>query len=233
MTENKIQNRIDRLLELLQKYSVEEINELYRQKEVELEIKSFSQNPTVKWSEKIKKRMIQQAKKKRISPSRQVYLKDLIKNTLEFKYQTYIDDATSDAITIIEKIKDFQVQLLSIEFFNHNEKVEISGYDSCQSNSNTLIQFRGKINASKCWKFINSNKFSNIAELLEILDIEDEEYAQIFIEIYELRVFNLMKFAFNSKELQSKLAKENLKELNIEIGLHDCNFYKIFNNNNT
>jgi len=233
MRKNKIRNRIDTLLTLLKKYSIEELNDLYRAKEVELEINSFSQKKTVKWSDKLKKKMIQQAKKKRIFPSKQKYLKGLLKEIEEFDYQVYIEEAISDAISIIEKTKIHRVnqsklKLLLIEFFTYDKKVKVSGYDSHYSATNSIFQFSEKINATKFWKFIESNKFSNIAETLEIIDIDNEEYPQIFIEIYELRVFELMKQAFNSKQIKTKLKTEDLQKLNIKIGMHDCEHYLIY-----
>ena len=59
---------INRMIGILNRYSIEDVNKLYRDKEVELEITSFSKHPEVKWSELLKKKMIQAAKRKRIAP---------------------------------------------------------------------------------------------------------------------------------------------------------------------
>ena len=109
--------------------------------------------------------------------------------------------------------------------------IQVCGFESYQSNNPMLLEYKCKINATKFWNFLSSKKFSALSELLEIVpiaEIENREYPWIFYEIYELRVFELMRQAFNSKEVQTKLKVEHFKELKIDIGMHDCDFYTIY-----
>ena len=121
MKSNEIQDKIDDLLLLLDKYSIDKLNDLYREMEVKLEIESFSKNPNVRWSESLKKKMIQQAKRKRITPSKQKYLKELLTQTKDFENQSFLQIAISDVIHIIDAIKKIvdepsKAKLLLIEF---------------------------------------------------------------------------------------------------------------------
>ena len=109
MKSNEIQDKIDDLLLLLDKYSIDKLNDLYREMEVKLEIESFSKNPNVRWSESLKKKMIQQAKRKRITPSKQKCLKELLTQTKDFENQSFLKIAISFAKSFNKLIYAFYI----------------------------------------------------------------------------------------------------------------------------
>ena len=58
-----MEDSINRLIGILNRYSIDDVNKLYRDKEVELDIESFTIHADVTWSDSLKKRMIQAAKR--------------------------------------------------------------------------------------------------------------------------------------------------------------------------
>lgn len=232
-----MQTRINTLVDLLSKYPVDTINKLYNAKEIELEVESFTKHADVKYSETLKKKMIQQAKRKKISLGRQKYLNQLIQNTNQFNHHDYLDLAKSDIIKLIKElnaldIKNQEIRLIHIEFSDYNQNASIELYGEFKANwwENELFRFEQKMRSSSIWTFLDKSKFWDISELLEIVEIEAEEYPQIFIEIWELRVFELFRIALNSNEMMTLLSKNNFNNLKVEIGMHDSKFHTLLTN---
>lgn len=228
--------RISDLLKLANRYSVEELDIMYREREIELEKASFTKDIDVKWSEALKKKMLQQAKRKKISKGRKEYIFQLIEALNSFNYEDYLSIAISDAEKIIQKAAKLNfhpadLKLMHIEFPVYSQAISVNLYGLFQENywENELGTFKHKVLSSKFWNFLESNKFARVSELLEIIDIGDSEYPLIFVEICELRVFELMKYAFNSDKLKALIEKNGFKHMNIEIGMHGANFFTIFN----
>lgn len=230
----RMQQRINELLNILNSYSVEEINQLYRDKEVELEIESFTKHPDVRWSDSLKKKMIQAAKRKKIAPGRMQYLEDQIKQLNEYNLTDHILTATEDFKTLINNLKKTDVELNSvvlmhIEFSDFNPVAYVQLYGAYQNHwwENELGGFDSKFNSSKYWNEIDSNKFTRIREQLEIVNIHEEEYPSIFIELRELRVFNSLKKAINNIDIKEWIA-QNIPNTKVEIGIHDDIFHMIY-----
>lgn len=228
-----MKERIDRLLEILNKYSTAEINKIYCNKEVELEIESFTKHPDVGWSESLKKKMIQAAKRKRISKGRIKYLEDQIKELSSYNSEKQMELATEDLALLIENLSkrglsNSEVKLLHIEFsdFQHLAYVQAYGKYEKKWYENEIGGFESLFNSAKYWDELDSSKFNSIYELLEIVEIEDEEYPSIFIELRVLRVFEAIKRAMQKPIIKMKLSN-CIPNADIEIGNHDAEFYII------
>lgn len=228
-----MKERIDKLLEILNKYSTAEINKIYRDKEVELEIESFTKHPDVRWSESLKKKMIQAAKRKRISKGRIKYLEDQIKELNTYNSEKQIKMATEDLKLLIENISkkglaNSKVNLLHIEFsdFQHLAYVQAYGKYEKKWYENELGGFESLFNSAEYWDELDSSKFDSIYELLEIIEIEDEEYPSIFIELRVLRVFEAIRKAMQKPTIKIELSN-CIPNADIEIGNHDDEFYII------
>lgn len=224
---------INRMIGILNRYSIEDVNKLYRDKEVELEITSFSKHPEVKWSELLKKKMIQAAKRKRIAPGRIKYLKDQIGQLNNYSQEEHLEVAIEDIKRLINKLTKTDIQLndivlIHIEFsdFKTIANIELYGAYKTKWYENELGRFELKFDSSGYWKEINTTKFSGICEQLEIIEIDEEEYPLLFIKIRELRVFNILKEALMKKEIMEWIYL-NISKAKIEIGIHDDEFHII------
>ena len=225
--------RIKNLLKILNNYSIQELSKIYRDKEVELEIESFTKHPDVRWSESLKKRMIQAAKRKRIAPGRSKYLEEQIKKINNYKLKEHIQDANNDLILMVKNLQrnNFELKnivLLHIEFSDFNNKAYVQAYGKYKNKwyENEFGGFETEFISSKYWNEVETSKFSNMSEQLEIIEIEGEEWPSIFIEIWELRVFNAIKKASEQLKIND-LLNRIVPNARIEIGIHDCEFYTI------
>ncbi len=228
-----MKERIDRLLEILNKYSISEVNKIYRDKEVELEMEYFTKYPDVRWSESLKKKMIQAAKRKQISKGRKKYLEDQVKELCSYNIEEQIKLATEDLKLLIENLSKsgltlYEVKLLRIEFSDLQHLAYVQAYAKYEKKwyENELGGFESLFNSAKYWDELDSSKFSSINELLEIIEIEDEEYPSIFIDLRTLRVFEAIERAMEKSTIKMKLS-DCIPNADIEIGIHDDEFYTI------
>ena len=83
-----LENRIELLSQLLGKYDIEHINEKYKEKELMHAIKSLER---AKYSEQMSKRIIAEAKRKKISKSKIAYIQSLISSSENFAEDLYIE----------------------------------------------------------------------------------------------------------------------------------------------
>ena len=231
-----MEETINRLITILNKYPVKELNKIYRDKEVELEIASFTKYPDVRWSENLKKRMIQAAKRKRISKGRIKYIEEQIDELNSYNIGGHINTAISDVKQMFEildktNIEKSEINLLHIEFSDAQHVAHIQAYGKYKVKwyEQELGAFESNFNSAKYWEELESRKFSSMSELLEIIDVDDEEYPQIYCQVRELRVFNVIKKAIEQPELKEKI-KSKYPQLNIEIGMHDDEFFIIYEN---
>lgn len=218
---------------LINKYSIEEINTIYRNKEVALEIESFNKDPDVNWSEPLKQKMIQQAKRKKISDGRKKYLAQLIENVNNYDTSDLQQRATADLILLFENLNKLNIQLeniniILIEFDDNFEdaRVYIYGGTSEQRHKYKLGMFTSKFSSTSYWKEFQTNKFSDLSELLEIIEIEEEEYPAIIPQIWELRVFNCMSLALKLPIISDNFSAMH-KNIQIKVGRHDERSYII------
>lgn len=228
-----MEDRINSLIEILNNYSIKEINKIYRDKEVELEIESFTKHPDVRWSESLKKRMIQSAKRKRISPGRMKYLDEQIKDLNSYNQDEHVKLASGDINCMIENLKNkglanAEVYLLHIEFSDLQCLSYIESYGKYKEKwyENKLGGFESLFTSAEYWNESDSNKFNSMYEQLEIIEIEDEEYPSIFMQIRELRVFQAVKIAMQIPTIKKEI-NELMPNVKIEIGNHDDEFYMI------
>lgn len=226
--------RIKYLLQLLNKYSIDDINKLYRDKEVELEIASFTKYPDVKWSEPLKKKMIQQAKRKKISPGRQKYITNLITLLNDYPFNQHLKTSQNDLTQLFanlekSKIDKKSIRIMHIEFSDMHKVATVELYGDFDTHwyENRLGEFSSNFDSADYWKETETDKFYTISELLQDIEIEEEEYLGIFTEIYELRVFNAINSAMNSLPFLKKL-KNEFTDIKIEIGHHDDDFHTIY-----
>ena len=66
-----------------------------------------------------------------------------------------------------------------------------------------------------------------MSEQLEIVDIENEEYPQIFHQIRELRVFRILRLALQQSNLRNRISNE-LSQIKILTGMHDDELHTIY-----
>lgn len=224
---------INRLLNILNRYSINEVNKMYRDKEVELEIASFSKSPDVRWSESLKKRMIQAAKRKRIAPGRIKYLEDQIEQLNGYDLKEHIEIASDDVIKLLANLAKAEINLeavvlLHIEFADLYPIAYAQAYGEFEDkwHENELGGFESEFQSSNYWQELCTTKFSYMSEQLEIIEIEEEEYPQIYSQIRELRVFNAIRKAIEQPEIKS-LIIQSIPNAKIEIGMHDVTFYTI------
>lgn len=227
-------SRINQLLELLNKHTIGELNLLYRDKEVELEHEALIRRPDV-WAEPMKKKIIQQAKRKKILEGQKKYLASILEQINGFSYKSYLKAAIEDLERLFNEIVGYGfylpgLALMHIEFQDYNQNAIIGLYGPYAEKwwENELGSFSFNLNATVFWNFLGSRKFSSLSELLEIVDIDKEEYSQVIVEICELRVFELMRLAFITIGEEPKNIINKIEKLRIEIGMHDCNFYTIY-----
>ncbi len=229
-----LEDRIEYLVALLNKYTVEDVNQLYREKEVQFELEYFEKYPHVKWASPLKKRMIQEAKRKKISDGRKKYLAQLIEQINSYDKKNHLEMAIKDMDEMLRnldkaKIDKTKIRLLYIEFSMYADEARIQAYGEYQTDwfDNELGAICSKFNSTHYWKELDSNKFATISELLEIINVEEEEYPGIFCEIWEKRVFQILKDACNVDKIKKKLV-DDLPKTKIQVGMHDDDFFEIY-----
>jgi hypothetical protein len=228
-----MQNTINRLIEILNRYSIKEVNSIYREKEVELEIASFTKHPDVKFSESLKQRMIQSAKRKRISPRRIKYLEDQISELNSYNQEEHEKIAIEDLFNMLKvldsaKLPKSEIVLLHIEFNEFNPEVYIHSYGNNKItwHENGLGGFVSYFSSARYLAELDSQMFISMSEQLEIIEIEDEEYPQMFTQIRELRVIQAIKIAMEQPNVKEKLST-TIPKGKIVIGFHGDELYTI------
>lgn len=229
-----MEETIIRLLDILNRYPISEVNRMYRDREVELEVESFTKYPDVRWSDHMKKKMLQDAKRKKISPGRIKYLESQITELNNYAQKTHVNNAGEDVITMISKwqslgISSSEICLLHIEFSDWYPEANIQVYGNYKKEKyeNEIAIFTCSFSSAKYWNELDSSKFSSMSEKLEILEIEEEEYPQIFVQIRELRVFQALKKAMNQATIKKQL-HQILPNAKIEIGIHDNDYFVVY-----
>ena len=229
----QLETRIKKLTTILNKYEVEDLNQKYKEAELNMVISNFTKYPEVRYSENMKKRMINEAKRKKISKSKMDYIQFLIDKNNHFdykKYQTEIYSQVSQFFDDLEKkeFKDFHTKGI---FLEHDFDPKII-YCQIYSNSNFSVsdtevkRFKTNFDLSEVWGFLENHRFDSFVEALEIIDLEDEEYPQIFIELFKLHSYKLLKKSFQTKKIKDRIGLKNLK---IVVGEHDNWSYEIYN----
>lgn len=229
-----MKDSINRLLGILNRYSIDDVNKLYRDKEVALEIESFTKHPDVTWSDSLKKRMIQAAKRKRISAGRIKYLESQIEELNAYNQEEHVKLALEDIIRMLKNLENTELPnsdtfLLHIEFYEFKQEAYIQSYGNYKDKwfENELGGFESFFSSAQFWEELDSSQFSSISEQLEIIEVEGEEYPQIYLQLRVLRVFQAIK-----KAMEQTIIKEKLNTIipkgKIEIGFHDSEFFTIY-----
>ncbi|MEZ4920353.1 MAG: hypothetical protein R2792_14720 [Saprospiraceae bacterium] len=226
-----METRLNFLVGLINKYPVESISKLYRDTEVNAVVDYFTKYPNVKWSEALKKKELQKAQRLRISPGRMLYLQELIENINAFEFEAHIEPVKLDINRLLAAIYASGVEtnairriLIGFSTYTQRGYIHLYGDYTKEWWENKLADFALNFESVKIWKFLESNKFYTLSELLEVVEVEGEEYPQLFVEIWELRVFQLFKLAFNEPEIRNKLFDQRFKNLKIEVGIRGNNF---------
>ena len=229
-----MEDTINRLLGILNKYSIKEVNTFYRDKEVELEKASFTKYPDVKWSDNMKKRMIQEAKRKRISTGRRKYIEEQIIELNDYNIKQHTQEAENDVIRMFENLNKTEIPvsdivLLHIEFSDGQHLAQIQAYGKYKDKwyENELGGFESQFDSAKYWDELVSRKFYSMSEQLEIVEVENEEYPDIYHQIRELRVFNSLRNAFKQPKIID-ICRNEMQQGKIEVGIHDDQFYTIY-----
>ena len=111
----------------------------------------------------------------------------------------------------------------------NTQHVQVYGHDDRGEMFNELARFEINIDFSELWGFENEKKALDLTEELEMITIEEEEYAILFSEIFKLRSYKLLKGALNSQEICHNLfTKIGKHPYRIQFGEHDNWVYKIF-----
>jgi hypothetical protein len=220
---------INRLIGILNRYSIEDVNNLYRDKEVELEITSFTKHPDVQWSDSLKKRMIQAAKRKRISAGRIKYLESQINELNSYIQEEHVKLALDDVLKMLKNLENAELAnreifLLHIEFDQFRPEAFAHAYGKYE---NELGSFESSFSSAIYWDELNSNRFISMSEQLEIIEIEEEEYPQILAQIRELRVFQAIRRAIEQPNIKEKI-NTVIPHGKIEIGFHGTEFHTIY-----
>lgn len=228
-----MEDRVEKLLGILNKYTVEEISRLYRNHKVKEQTEYFTKYPEVRWSEAMKKNMIQAAKRKRITLSRMKYIQAQINELNNYNDLEHVSLAVKDLNHFFEALKErvtnlANVVLLHVEFSDFQTEACIEGYGPYKQKwyENPVFRMNSKFKCAEYWKEIDSTKFSYVYEQLEGLDLEDEEYPGIFVEIRELRVFNAIKQALHDPAILSFI-DDHMPKAKIEVGMHDDRFFTL------
>lgn len=229
-----MKTRIDKLLKILNQYSVEEINLLYKKQELEAESGAFTNHPDVKWSESLKKKILEEAKGIEIPDSAKQYLTDLIQRLNDYDESEHLETARADVRIMFAALKDSGVdqnaiRLIHIEFSDYDSTAGINLYGDFKERpfENELGLISSVFDSSEYWQELDSSEFDEIHELLEVVEIDEEEYPQFFVDIWQLRVFNIIQTALQEREILETL-QNDFRNLKIEVGMHDHDFHTIF-----
>ena len=183
------------------------------------------------------KRIIAEAKRKKISKSKRAYIQSLISSSENFAEDLYIEKINTQIAELLRKISlEFdggkKIRLIFLEH-DYGPKSTIAHVYQNQlggKNEEEFKTLKTKIDFSPIWGFIEEGKFENMAEILEEIDVEDHEYPQIFNELFKLRSYKLVKGILNSIGIKNQIQTLPIGEkFKIEIGEHDNWKYEIFN----
>jgi hypothetical protein len=228
-----LEKRIDFLSGLLSNYDIEYLDKKYREIELRHTQESFQK---ARYSDTMKKRMLAEAKRKNISKSKKLYIQSLISRNENFDPSLYQDKIKTQLSIFFNdpKLNFSDVSKISQIFFEHSydpKSVHANVYKDQpnEKDQTEFLQLKTKLDFSPIWGFIEGNKFDSIYESLEGLEIEDEEYPQIIMELFKLRSYKLLKDILNSKPLENIMPAHLLSEKSIIIiGEHDNWKYEIF-----
>ena len=156
------------------------------------------------------------------------YIKKLQDQNRKFEFFTYQDYYLRQTLNLLKDIKHkVEEQKISHIYLTHsfssNElMVSIYGDKGKSKYDDQLYCYSSEFDFSSVWGFLDSPEFDEFAESLELVDVEDEEYPQIYDKLYKFRSYKLVKKALNNSNCQ-KLLNEIKKGENISvaIGEHD------------
>ena len=232
----ELEERIKKLDGLLRKYTVSDIEKLYKEEEVEHLKNHLSKYPEVKYSEKMLKKMYREARAKKLSKGRKAYLEYLINKNLnydEVKFQPIIKSQAFEFIELVSnKVENInEIKLIHIEHDSlpNAQFVQVYGHDNKGEMINELARFEMNIDFDELWGFEHEKKVWDLTEELEMVTIDEENYVLLFSEIFKLRSYKLLKVLLNNKEVSQKLFTDLGKHTySIQFGEHDNWVYKIF-----
>lgn len=232
----ELKKRIQKLSKIVSSHSIKAINKLYKEEEVNYVMNHLKKYPHVKYSEQMLKRTIREAKAKRISPGRCKYVQFLIDKNNEFdfeKYRSLINTQVDQFIeTLNEQIKE--PNLVSLIHIEHDYEADdnychVYGEKHKTNQDNELAFFDTKFDFKALWGFNQDKKYNDVCEELETIEIDDETYIFCFEELFKLRSYQLVEMALNREGIPAFIKNEcKIHNACIEIGEHDCEFYKVF-----
>ena len=233
-----LESRIKKLSNIIFNTEFEEIKQIYKDEELNYVLINFEKYPEVRYSDSMKKRIINEAKRKRISKTRLDYIQTLVKMNAEFSYQNFnteIRNQVNKFLGLLGKRIE-QPDLVRLIHLEHDYEADdihcnVYGINKQISNDNEIYSFKTNFNFKEIWGFVNASKFDNLCDNLQMVDVMGECYPLIFNELFKLRSYKLVKTAINLKKNKSIIGEDlNLKNISIEIGEHDNWFYTVFDN---
>jgi phosphatidate phosphatase PAH1 len=228
----KLEERISLIKDKLNKFSSNEIDTIYRQMELKIQMAYFEEYPDVRYSDKLKKRMIQQAKRKRISKGRL----ELIE-TLKSRVNSFFEEDNSlnfkiELLKIAQRIytecsNKNEINTILIEH-DHSSTEQFVGVYKDKEMLQEISNFNSKLNFEPIWGFATKSKFSSFCESLGDILIEDEEYPLLFDEIFKLYSYKSVQNVVESRDVKTALKEKINSDFSIRIGEHDNWDYQIY-----
>ena len=229
---NKLDIRFDQISAILNRNDSKSINTLFREIEMNHTIKSFTEYPDVKYSANMQKRMIQEAKRKNISKGRRELIDSMVNSINDFSVNEYLiefEDIILQSLSILSNIKDegHEFHLIHIEFDSNPNEQEWSIFSE-KDQSNQIRNFTSNFKFDKIFGFTLTYKFESFCDSLQDIELNEEEYPQLFSEIFRLMAFKSVRAAFNSKRVANSIKEKfQTPHFKVEIAEHDCTSYEI------
>ena len=224
----ELEKRIQKLSKIVSSHSIKDINKLYKEEEVNSVMDHLKKFPHVKYSEQMLKRIIREAKAKRISPGRCKYIQFLIDKNNEFDFEKYHSLINSQVDQFLETLNEHikEPNLVRLIHIEHNYEADetychVYGENFKTKQDNELTFFDTKFDFEALWGFNQDKKYNDVCEVLET-------YIFCFEELFKLRSYKLVEMAFNREGTIAFIKHEcKIHNVYVEIGEHDCEFYKV------
>ena len=236
LSKTELEKRIAKLSQLLSSCDAEEINKRYKESELENLSAYFSKYPEVRYSQEMKKRMARDIKRKKLSNARICYLQELIDSNSTFSDLQYKDEYEDQVNQFLNQLEaqnltheDIGTVLIEHSFEPNETYCQIYKHQAAGILSHELGRFITAIDFSSIWGFLNKHRFESLAEILEGVTIEDEEYPQIINEVFKLRSYKVIKNAIQDDKIRLRIQSvTGLHNIAIMIGEHDNWHYEIY-----
>lgn len=223
-----MQREIADILHFLERYPPKEINRLYKEQVLQSQLEYFEKYPEVRWADHLKEQMIQQAKEAAITPGRLQFIDELISHIFYYNEDDYLDLAMDDLIRILNLAKNksnpTHWNAIAAEFSSYDQSLQVGLLRADETGRliEEVTKFNTYLQCNIFWNVLETTRFAALYDYLELLIIEDEEYLTRFEQIWELRVFTLIKKALASSKVQALIDQQHIELMHFTIAMHDC-----------